>query len=741
MRLYLVILFIASTFTAFSQISYGGKPYSFSKIALTAPPVYTTENVNTKPFIAEDAVTDQHKDIPWRFGIIIPCNLNLNNSGSWTTLPNGDRIWKLIITSPNAKSINLNYNNFYLPKGATFFVYNKNSVLGSFNSSNNKINGEFATSLLKGDVVTLEYYEPKSQHRKGKVQVSSIVHGYRDLYNKMKNFGSAGSCHVNAACDSIIWGDEIRSIVMILTAGNSRYCSGALVNNVLQDGTPYVLTADHCGVLSNNIFMFNYQSSDCSTNIDGPTNQTISGCTILANDAAPDFTLVKLSSTPPSNYNVFYAGWSAVDTPSIQSTGIHHPVGDVKKISHDNEQVVSSGYYGAGNLDHWKVLDWNSGTTQGGSSGSPLFNQNHQIVGQLHGGDAGCGNDSPDYYGKFAISWDTESDTLKQLKYWLDPTNTGKKSIGGYDPNGPNLVTDAAILSVIGIPNNVCGDSILPQITIQNKGSDTLISTDLYYSIDGSGPTLYNWTGNLLPYEASSFSLPTFNLASGNHNFVIYTTNPNSTLDQNLSNDTITVNFSINDSPLFATLKLKTDDYGNELSWEIKDTASENIVLTGGGYPSITGGATYTESLCLYEKCFSFTLNDSENDGYCCGFGSGNLLITEDATGDTLAINSTFSGSSITYSFCMGNANGIKEIATNSFNIYPNPNRGIFRIENSTNIERVKIFNLLGEIIYFSDNIHKNNVTVNLNNLEKGIYIISITSDNNQEKTTKIIVE
>jgi len=740
MRLYLLILFFASSFVALAQISHGGQPFSFSKIVLTTPPIYSTENVNTEPFFAEDVVTDQHKDIAWRFGIEIPCKLNLKNSGQWINLPNGDRLWRLIIASPNAKSINLNYNQFYLPKGATFFVYNKNGVLGSFNSSNNKSNREFATSLLKGNTVTLEYYEPKTQQGKGEVQVSSVVHGYRDLYSKAKSFGQSGGCNINAACDSVIWGDEIRSAVMILTAGNSRFCSGALINNVLQDGTPYILTANHCTPSTNNIFMFNYQSPDCSTNIDGPTSQTISGCTILANDDTSDFFLVKLSSTPPANYNVFYAGWSAVDTPSVKSTGIHHPVGDVKKISHDDEPVVPNGYYGAGNPDHWQVLDWNSGTTQGGSSGSPLFNQNHQIVGQLHGGDAGCGNNASDYYGKFAVSWDSKSDTLKQLKYWLDPTNTGKEVINGYDPNGPNLVTDAALLSVMGIPKNICGDSINPQITIQNKGSDTLTSVDFYYSIDGSTPTLYSWSGSLLSYEIASFNLPTFNFISGNYDFEIYSTNPNSTLDQNLLNDTISVNFSINASPLFATLKLKTDDYGNELSWTVEDTANGNIVLNGGGYPAIIGGTQYTENLCLYEKCFSFTLNDSQSDGFCCGFGNGNLLITEDVTGDTLAIDSTFNGSSIVYSFCMGNANGIKEIKGGNFKVYPNPNRGVFHIENSTKIDQINIYNLLGETVYVSENINRKKVALNLGNKNKGVYIITIKTDSQQRKMRKIIL-
>ena len=106
-----------------------------------------------------------------------------------------------------------------------------------------------------------------------------------------------------------------------------------------------------------------------------------------------------------------------------------------------------------------------------------------RIVGQLHGGNAACGNDAFDYYGKFSFSWDTDSDTLKQLKYWLDPNNSGLTVLDGYDPNGASLTTDAILLDIEGIPNYVCGDSIKPQITIRNNGSDPLTTLIINYAI------------------------------------------------------------------------------------------------------------------------------------------------------------------------------------------------------------------------------------------------------------------
>jgi hypothetical protein len=81
----------------------------------------------------------------------------------------------------------------------------------------------------------------------------------------------------------------------------------------------------------------------------------------------------------------------------------------------------------------WTRTETNWGVTEGGSSGSPIFNDQGLIVGQLTGGEASCSNlTGPDYYGKFSHSWDQIGDTdSTQLKPWLDPDNTGMEVLGG----------------------------------------------------------------------------------------------------------------------------------------------------------------------------------------------------------------------------------------------------------------------------------------------------------------------
>ncbi len=736
MKKLVVFILIVASANIFGQIGHGGEPLSSSTQLKTTVPTFTTPILDVTPYKNEDAITDEFKDIPPRFGVEQQVNINLNNSGLWENLPNGDKVWRVNIKSPNALSINLNFDVFYLPNGATFFVYNKNQTLGAFNHTNNKATGEFSTAPIKGENITLEYYEPATVSGKGTIQLKSVVHGYRDFWKQLKAFGSSGSCNVNAICDTTFWNNEIRSSVMLLTAGNTRFCSGALIANVPKDGTPFILTADHCGASSNNIFMFNYQSPNCSTNIDGPTTNTVSGCILRASDSPSDFSLVELSSTPPAGYNVFYSGWSNINTPASSATGIHHPRGDIKKISHDIDPLIESGYYSAGN-DHWEVLDWNSGTTEGGSSGSPLYDQNHRIVGQLHGGDAACGNDAFDYYGKFSVSWDTDASISKQLKHWLDPQGTGVDVLDGYDPNGSQFVTDAVLLNISGIQPFLCGDSITPKIIVRNHGNSNLTTLDVNYELDGGGVTSVNWTGNLPSYGIDSIVLPTTYVGSGNHTFRAFCSNPNSTNDNNTLNDTNTVTFNSNANPTFATMHLIVDDYGSETSWIIRD-ASGAIYTEGGGYPDNNNGMLFTESLCLYDSCFTFVLKDAYNDGFCCSFGSGEFYLV-DNWGDTIYSNTTFNSDSLVIPFCLNSTTSIDEMTVNDVNIYPNPTSGMVIIESGvSSTYQLNIYNAVGQIIFKAQNLVDRKKQIDLSGYTKGIYIIQVQTE--KETITKRLI-
>ncbi len=303
-----IILCFAITGPLMAQISSGGTPISFTKAVRADIHAVTMPPVDVAALLAEDSI-EQGKGIPYRFGFPFEVNYDLDNSGTWEDLNDGGRLWRLRIECPGAYSINLVYDEFWLPEGAKLFIYNEDRsyVIGSFTERNNKEYEKFATALVKGDVSILEYYEPADVKEPGVIGIQRIIHAYKNLFDRHVakdafGFGDAGWCNNNVHCpEAADWQDQVRSVAMITTQGGWRLCTGVMVNNVRQDLTPYFLTANHClGGEETWVFMFNYESPTCD-NIDGPTWMTVSGCNRLANHSYSDFGFILLTDQPPDS--------------------------------------------------------------------------------------------------------------------------------------------------------------------------------------------------------------------------------------------------------------------------------------------------------------------------------------------------------------------------------------------------------------------------------------------------------
>jgi lysyl endopeptidase len=225
-------------------------------------------------------------------------------------------------------------------------------------------------------------------------------------------------------------------------------CSGALINNTSGDLTPYFLTAHHCGVTAATaatvVVYWNYQNCPCRTPGsaasggagNGSLGQFQTGSTVRADYASTDVTLLELDDPIAAAVNAHWAGWDRTGADASSAVGIHHPGGEEKRISFENDPTTVTSYYGTavpGDGTHIRVTDWDLGTTEGGSSGSPLFNPDHRIIGQLHGGDAACGNNEDDWYGRFSVSWTGGGTNSTRLSNWLDPGSTGVTVLDGID--------------------------------------------------------------------------------------------------------------------------------------------------------------------------------------------------------------------------------------------------------------------------------------------------------------------
>lgn len=440
---------------AFAQQGDGGSPQAFHlKSDASQIDLKTFASPDVEALKAEDAINDAMKTGPWRFGYNNAVNLNMNNSGTWTNLQNGGKIWRLQVTCENALTVNLTLNNVVIPEGNELYVYNpqKDFILGKF-TSYHLYEGELGTELVPGNTAIVEYYvAPENVNETAQLTIHTVTHGYRTASEfQQKAFGSSGSCNMNANCtDGDPWDLQRRSAIM-LVSGSNGFCSAAMINNTQNDGKPYVLTANHCySNPSSWIFRFNWQishenmnQSNCSQNPGGnPTFESLSGGVLRARRTPSDFCLVEITGgliggTVPTSYGTFFAGWDNSDAIPTSAVCFHHPSGDIKKASFDDEPLVSGNGMGSSENDSQWEVEWDRNTTtEGGSSGSPLFDQNGRIIGQLWGGGAACWNlDAPDYYGKVSYSWNPSgSNSTNQLKFWLDPNDDGVTVLDGFNP-------------------------------------------------------------------------------------------------------------------------------------------------------------------------------------------------------------------------------------------------------------------------------------------------------------------
>lgn len=440
---FIIFIFLIIPYQNFGQISDNGVP-SFNSQKKDIPIVILPE-VNVKKLEKEDRQHAKSKLKSVRFAQMIDQDLSPEYDGVWENSSDGGKIWYLKIKSAGAYSLSLVFDQYRLPIGASLFVYSSDQkhVRGAFTYKNNKPNNIFSIAPVLGDEIVIEYHEPQNVDFKGELHISDIAHDYKNVFNYLskstKGFGNSGSCNININCDDNELWQLLKHSVCKITY-NGWLCSGALINNTQQNGYPYFLTANHCIDNSEDAavakFYFNYESINCELT-DGPTDQVVTGSELIATPPSKtiDFSLLKLSEYPPASYKPYFAGWNRDVVDPVSVTSIHHPQGDVKKITKSYDGAVT-GDYGEGfnEFTHWWIDAWDEGTTEGGSSGSPLFDQQGKLIGDLTGGDASCTYNYNDYYQKIYHSWKDFSEPNYQLKTWLDPNNSEVVSLNGYLP-------------------------------------------------------------------------------------------------------------------------------------------------------------------------------------------------------------------------------------------------------------------------------------------------------------------
>ena len=415
-----------------------------------ARPVQTPV-LNAEKALAEDALAD--KGAPLRYAIMHKAAVSLADRskfavGRWDEVDSHFDLWRTRIDAPGAVSIDLALKPFHLPQGAEVWLTDAAGTLvrGPYTAADNPKSGEFWTPYVPGDVAYLEVLVPKRAHDQLQLGILSVQQAYRSIESGDSPFAKSGSCNVDVACpEGNNYRDQINAVARYSIGGG--LCTGQLVNNTAQDNKRYLSTANHCISTQSDanslVAYWKYENPTCRTpggsasgmpiNASGNSIAQAGGATLRATYPPADTTLVELNTAVPTSANAFWLGWDRGDTVPASAVGIHHPSGHEKRISFENQPLLSTDVAPSGvpGEKHWHVSGWDLGTTEQGSSGSVLLNPQKRLVGVLSGGAASCDYNFDDYYGRLNVAWEGGGTSATRVKDWLDPGSTGATAIDG----------------------------------------------------------------------------------------------------------------------------------------------------------------------------------------------------------------------------------------------------------------------------------------------------------------------
>jgi len=483
---------------------------------------------------AEDAEREA-RDLPQRFAVARPVAITPALRGTWEEIDGGRLLWRLRIVAEEATSLNLGFARFRMPPEGQLLLSSADltEIVRPFTAADNRPDGQLWTPLLPTSDLVVEVTIPRGRLGELELELAQIGQGYRIAGPGFAPL--SGACNMDVECllPDDPWRANVRAVGAI-TLGGTDQCSGSLLNNTEQDRKMYFMTANHCGISSGNagsvVVYWNFENSTCRTPGsaasgqpgDGQRTQFASGWTFRAARSASDFTLIEFLGSVDAAWGLHWAGWDRTGGDSTCSgapcfacsagslcAGIHHPGVDEKRITFVQEGMVHS-VWGGGTVpppgddgshlwvkwDPDPVFPPDPGATippqvtEGGSSGSPVYNSARRFVGQLHGGPSACGVtdlELSDYYGFLNMSWDAGGSAATQAKDWLDPGATGVTTLDGVDA----CVPTAAPTGLVATPN---GDNRIDLAWNAVAGAEGYRVYRALGACPGSGSTLLGST-------------------------------------------------------------------------------------------------------------------------------------------------------------------------------------------------------------------------------------------------------
>ncbi|HRX67569.1 MAG TPA: T9SS type A sorting domain-containing protein [Tenuifilaceae bacterium] len=522
----------------------GGVPYGIIYPEISSSISCSEFTPNSEEFkneISEGA--NRGKDgIPMRMGFSVPAEVRIDQD--YTFNIEGDRVvWQHRIISEGALALGLVFENFIIPDYGKLFIYSPDGqeILGYYDSESSVFSKPFVTNFISGDEVIVEYSEKasKQQFASGaRISISEVIHLFRGVSRLSKGLGDSQWCQVNVNCpEGASWQSQKRGVAkMLFKKGSSWYnCTGTLVNNTNEDGKLYFLTADHCGGDATEEerslwqFYFQFERPGCSNDEDPVNSDFVQGCSLVSHaplSGGSDFQLVEISSPVSRSSLPYFNGWDISGVASKEGVSIHHPNGDVKKISTFTRTLTTTTPNVGGSIMavnsawrvYWDETETNFGVTEPGSSGAPLFDTCGLIIGTLAGGNSSCSNPSEtDFYGKFSYHWDSNGEENdQQLSHWLNPDGVEITALNGFDPLVPKNLSAVVEQKVVTLsweePLFIDGLSGY-KVFSNDEEIAQLSSAELSYQID------YNSKADYCYYVTAVYSSPDYESDASNKVF------------------------------------------------------------------------------------------------------------------------------------------------------------------------------------------------------------------------------